>query len=97
MKRTCILTLVAVFGLTFFEGTASATPTAGKAMPYVEIGSGSISSTTNDVTTSVARRLAHRSIEVTRLVQSRRPVLRHLRFRGQQFSNGLGHHDGVRR
>ena len=53
MRRACILTLVAVFGVTFFEGTASATPTAGKVMPYVEIGSGTITSTTNDVTTSV--------------------------------------------
>ena len=53
MRRACILTLVAVFGLTFFEGTASATPTAGKVMPYVEIGNGTITSTTNDVTTSV--------------------------------------------
>jgi hypothetical protein len=53
MRRTCILALVAVFVLTFFEGTASATPAAGKAMPYVEIGSGTITSTTNDVTTSV--------------------------------------------
>ena len=53
MRRACILTLVAVFGLTFFEGSASATPTAGKVMPYVEIGTGTITSTANDVTTSV--------------------------------------------
>ena len=53
MRKACILTLVAVFGLTFFEGTASATPTAGKEVPWVEIGSGTITSTTNDVTTSV--------------------------------------------
>lgn len=53
MRRACILTLVAVFALTFFEGTASATPTAGRGMPYVEIGNGTITSTTNDVTTSM--------------------------------------------
>jgi hypothetical protein len=53
MRRACILTLIAVVGLTFFEGIASATANAGKAMPYVEVGSGTITSTTNDVTTSV--------------------------------------------
>jgi len=53
MRRACIFTLVAVFGLAFFEGTASATPAAGKVVPYLEIGSGTITSTTNDVTTSV--------------------------------------------
>jgi hypothetical protein len=53
VRRASILTLAVVFGLTFFEGTASATPTAGKVMPYVEIGSGTITSTTNDVTASI--------------------------------------------
>jgi len=55
VRRTCILTVVAVLGLTFFEGTASATPTGWKVAPYVEIGSGTITSTVQDVTTSVGK------------------------------------------
>ena len=53
VRRACILALVVVFGLTFFEGIASATPGAGTRMPYLEIGRGTITSTINDVTTSV--------------------------------------------
>ena len=55
MRRACILTVVAVLGLTFFEGTASATATGWKVVPYVEIGSGTITSTAQDVTTSVGK------------------------------------------
>ena len=55
MRRTCILTVVAVLGLTFFQGTASATPAGWKVAPYVEIGSGTITSTVQDVTTSVGK------------------------------------------
>jgi hypothetical protein len=55
VRRTCILTVVAVLGLTFFEGTASATPNRWKVSPYVEIGSGTITSTVQDMTTSVGK------------------------------------------
>ena len=56
MKRVCcILSLMAIIGLTLFGGTASAAPVAGKTMPWVEIGRGTITSTTNDVTTSVGK------------------------------------------
>lgn len=53
MRRTCILVLVAIVGLTFFESAASATPGGRKAVPYVELGSGTITSTVQDVTSSV--------------------------------------------
>lgn len=55
VRRTCILAVVAVLGLTFFEGTASATPTTWKVAPYVEIGRGTITSTAQDLTTSVGK------------------------------------------
>jgi hypothetical protein len=53
MRRTCILVLVAVVGVTFFESAASATPSGRKVVPYVELGSGTITSTVQDVTSSV--------------------------------------------
>ena len=52
MRRTCVITVVVVLGLTLFEGAASATSTRLKVEPYVEIGSGTITSTAQDVTTS---------------------------------------------
>ena len=52
VRRTCIITVVAVLGLTLFEGAASATTARWKVEPYVEIGSGTITSTAQDVTTS---------------------------------------------
>jgi hypothetical protein len=57
VRGACILTVLAVLGLTFLEGTASATATATgwKVAPYVEIGSGTITSTVQDVTTSVGK------------------------------------------
>jgi hypothetical protein len=55
VRRTCILIVVAVLGLAFFEGTASATPIGRKVAPYVEIGRGTITSTVQDVTTSVGK------------------------------------------
>lgn len=55
VRRTCILTVVAVLGLTFFGGAASAAPTVSKVRPYVEIGSGTITSTVQDETTSVGQ------------------------------------------
>jgi hypothetical protein len=55
VRRACLLAVVAVLGLTFFAGTASATPRGWKVEPYVEIGKGTITSTVQDVTTSVGK------------------------------------------
>jgi hypothetical protein len=55
VRRACILTVVTIFCLAFFEGTASAAPTVSKVAPYVELGSGTVTSTVQDVTTSVGK------------------------------------------
>jgi len=56
VRKTCILIVVAtVLGLAFFEGTASATATGWKVAPYLEVGSGTVTSTAQDVTTSVGK------------------------------------------
>jgi hypothetical protein len=55
MKRTCIFGAFTVLALTLLDGTASATPSGWRVAPYVEIGSGTITSTAQDVTTSVGK------------------------------------------
>ena len=98
MRRACIFTLVAVFGLTFFEGTASATPAAGNVMPYLEIGSGTITSTTNDVTTSVGTVFGTPVFRGTsNWFTDGGQSSANVRFRAQQLGNGLCDHDSVKR
>ena len=60
MRRTmCFFTVLAVLpltlSLTFFDAAASAAPSAGKVVPWVAIGSGTLTSTAQDVTTSVGQ------------------------------------------
>ena len=55
VRRTCILIVATLLALAFFGGTASATPAHWRVVPYVEIGSGTITSTVQDVTTSVGK------------------------------------------
>jgi hypothetical protein len=55
VRRAGILAVVAIFGLTFFGGAASAAPRGWRVEPYVEIGRGTITSTVQDVTTSVGK------------------------------------------
>ena len=53
VRRICLFAALAVLALTLFDGTASATPSGWRVAPYVEIGSGTITSTVQDVTTSM--------------------------------------------
>jgi len=50
-----IFTVVTVLALTLLGASASATPSGGRVRLYVELGSGTITSTVQDVTTSVGK------------------------------------------
>lgn len=53
MRRACVITVLTVLTLTLVAGTASAAPVGWQVRPYLEIGRGTITSTAEDVTTSV--------------------------------------------